>query len=215
MAIYPAEMPLLEEAMNEFSQNPSEQEDGNHIAFSKILEKCAEYETSPRSFREDSSEILNDPELAAAVPIWMNTAAPISVGSRDLVLENGPDVSNSSDEDSPTEEHGDKLTGVYVGDLKAPVILSQSEAARQKATAAYTEIETSGASDTSESEAPPSPKKGSGKKGSGKRKKASTRSPEHPMVNRAKSGCRAGGIRGVAGSGQTDTCVASGNPSKT
>jgi hypothetical protein len=40
---YPAEMPQLEEAMNEFSQNPSELEDGSHIAFSKILEKCAEY----------------------------------------------------------------------------------------------------------------------------------------------------------------------------
>jgi hypothetical protein len=42
----------------------------------------------------------------------------------------------SSDEDSTTEEHGDKLTGVYVGDLKAPVLLSQSEVARQKAVSA-------------------------------------------------------------------------------
>jgi hypothetical protein len=126
VVIYPEEMPQLEEAMIEFSQNPSEQEDGSHIAYSKILEKCAEYESSPRFFREDSSEILNDPELAAAVPRWMNTAAQVSVGSRDLVLENGPDTMNSSDEDSPTGEHGDKLPGVYVGDPKAPVRLSLS-----------------------------------------------------------------------------------------
>jgi hypothetical protein len=46
VVIYPAEMPQPEEAMIEFSQNPSEQEDGSHIAFSKILEKCAEYVSS-------------------------------------------------------------------------------------------------------------------------------------------------------------------------
>jgi hypothetical protein len=85
VVIYPAEMPQLEEAMNEFSQNPSEQEDGSHIAFSKILGKCAEYESSPRFFREDSDEIRSNPELAAAVPFWMNIAAQVSVGSRVLV----------------------------------------------------------------------------------------------------------------------------------
>jgi hypothetical protein len=137
VVIYPAEMPQLEEAMIEFSQNPSEQEDGSHIAFSKILEKCAEYESSPRFFREESDEILSNAELAAAVPLWMNIAAQVSVGSRDLVLENGPDVMKSSDEDSPTEDHGHKLTGIYVGDLKAPVFISQSEVAKQKAAADY------------------------------------------------------------------------------
>jgi hypothetical protein len=54
VVIYPAELPQREEAMIEFSQNPSETEDGIHIAFSKILEKLAEYETSPRFLREDS-----------------------------------------------------------------------------------------------------------------------------------------------------------------
>jgi hypothetical protein len=135
VVIYPAEMPQLEEAMNEFSQNPAELEDGSHIAYSKILEKCAEYETSPRFYGEDSDEIRSNPELAAAVPLWMNVAAQVSVGSRDLVLENGPDVMNSSDEESPTEEHGEKLEGMYVGGIKAPVLLSQSEVARQKAAA--------------------------------------------------------------------------------
>jgi hypothetical protein len=60
----------------------------------------------------------------------MSTAAQVSVGSRDYVLEDGPDVTNSSDEDSPKEEHGEVLTGMYTDVLKAPVLLSQSEAAR-------------------------------------------------------------------------------------
>jgi hypothetical protein len=57
----------------------------SHIAFSKILEKCAEYETSPRFFREDSDVIRrNVPnmkcaeyELAEVVPLWMSTTVDI------------------------------------------------------------------------------------------------------------------------------------------
>jgi hypothetical protein len=67
----------------------------------------------------------------------MNIAAQTSVGGRDLVLENGPHTMNSDDEESVKEEHGDVLTGVYTNGLKAPVILSQSEVARQKAAASY------------------------------------------------------------------------------
>jgi hypothetical protein len=137
VVIYPAEMPQLEEAMNEFLQNPSEMEDGSHIAFSKILKKCAECETSPRFFRQESDEIRSNPELAAAVPLWMNIAAQVSVGSRDLVFEKGPDVADSSDEGCPTEEHGEKLEGMSVNGIKAPVLISQSDVARQKAAAAY------------------------------------------------------------------------------
>jgi hypothetical protein len=62
----------------------------------------------------------------------LNTAAQVSVGSRNFVSESGPDVMNSRDEDLPFEEHGECLTGVYTYGLKAPVVLSQSEVARQK-----------------------------------------------------------------------------------
>jgi hypothetical protein len=134
--IYPAEMPQFAEAMDEFLNNPSEYEDGSHIAFIKIIEKCADYQSIPRFLREDCEAIRSDTELATKVPIWMNTAAQVSVGSRDYVLENGPDVMNSSDEDSPKEEHGEALTGMYTEGLKAPVMLSQSEVAHQKAAAA-------------------------------------------------------------------------------
>jgi hypothetical protein len=63
----------------------------------------------------------------------LNIAAKASVGGRNLVLESGPDVMNSSDEDLPYEEHGEVLTGVFTGTLKAPVLLSRSETARLRA----------------------------------------------------------------------------------
>jgi hypothetical protein len=190
----------------------------------------------------------------------MSTAAQVSLGGRDFVLENGPDVMNSSDEDSKTEEHGEVLTGMYMNCLKAPILISKSGVARQKAAWSCAksqeygvtvsdspqasgfeggdssdadlsrsqsvfslpapsnggfEIETSGLSDTSESDVPPASqeRKNSGKKGSGK--KAATRHAEHPMATRSQEVSRAGGLRPVVGSGQTDTCVANGNPSKT
>jgi hypothetical protein len=281
--IYPAKLPQLPEALDEFMSNPVVYEDGSHIAFSEIIEKCAEYEAIPRFLREDSDMIQSDPELASVVPQWMNMAAQTAVGSHDLVLENGPDVMNSEDEDSPKEEHGGVLTGIYVGDLKAPVLPSQSEVARQKEAAAYAKSigdgtridsgsnhpsEDSGFSDFSQS-APTSPahtrcgsrfdtpetfdseqprrssnpfvsrpftptgsvpshdtlatavsdtlpvlKKGKrgGKRGG---KKAPIRPAEHPMTTRTRDASRAGGLRGVSGSGETDTRVANGNPSKT
>jgi hypothetical protein len=71
--------------------------------------------------------------LSASVPLWMNTAEKTSVGGRPLVLENGPDVMHSSDEDSAVEEHGEALTGMYTEGLKAPVLLSRFEVDRQRA----------------------------------------------------------------------------------
>jgi hypothetical protein len=135
IVIYPADMSQIEEALSDFSQNPSEAEDGSHNALSKILEHSAEYASLPRFLRGDSSEIQNNPELDAAASFGLSTAAQVSVGSRDYVLENGPDVMNSSDEDSPQEESGEVLTGMYTNGLKAPVLLSQSEVARQRAAA--------------------------------------------------------------------------------
>jgi hypothetical protein len=133
--VYPSDMPSIDEDLSDFSQNPSEAEDGSHIAFAKIIEHSVGYTSPPRFLREDCSEIQNDPELAAAVPLGLSIAAQVSVGSRDYVLETGPDVMNSSDEDSPQEERGEAVEWMYTGDLKAPVLLSQSDAARQRAAA--------------------------------------------------------------------------------
>jgi hypothetical protein len=105
--------------LDEFVNNPSELEDGKHIAYARIGEKAGEFETIPKFLREDSESVQSDPVLAAAVPIMLTTAAQVSVGSRNLVSEDGPDVMNSSDEDSPQEEHGEKLEGMYTSGLKA------------------------------------------------------------------------------------------------
>jgi hypothetical protein len=101
--IYPAEVPQLEEAMNAFAQNQIPLEDGDDIALSKMLEGSRQFENSPRFFREDGEEIRSNPEFATSVPLWMNIAAQASTEGRQLVLENGSDVMNSSDEDSENE----------------------------------------------------------------------------------------------------------------
>jgi hypothetical protein len=132
---YPQDMPQIAEELDEYLRNPSNLEDGKHIAYSKIVEKAGEFAEIPKFCREDCEMVQSDPVLAAAVPVTLNTAAQVSVGSRDYVLENGPGVMNSTDEDSPEEEHGEKLTGMYTAGLKAPVLVSQSKVARQRAAA--------------------------------------------------------------------------------
>jgi hypothetical protein len=130
--VYPADIPLIEPAVEEFAQNPSAREDGSHIAYTKILSNVMKFEQLPRILTEDSSE-LSGTDLGAAAPIWLNTADQVSVGGRSLVHEDGPNIMNSDEEDSPKEEHGDELTGMYTDGLKAPVILAQSQVAFQKA----------------------------------------------------------------------------------
>jgi hypothetical protein len=45
---------------------------------------------------------------------WMSTASQIATGGRRQVPEDGPDVINS-ESDSDNEQHGDQLTGAYIG----------------------------------------------------------------------------------------------------
>jgi hypothetical protein len=135
LVVYPADVPSIEQALSEFSNDPSEKEDGSHVVLAQILSSASEYEVCPRILREDSSELT--PEQAEVAPLLLNISAQVSVGSRDLVDEDGPDVMNSSDEDSPKEERGDKLTGTYTDGLKAPVLLTQSQVAQQRALYAH------------------------------------------------------------------------------
>jgi hypothetical protein len=62
----------------------------------------------------------------------MITAARIATGSRKRVLEDGPDVMNSDDEDSKKEEHGDKLTNMYANGCPS---LDQARMTEQQAQA--------------------------------------------------------------------------------
>jgi hypothetical protein len=130
---YPADMPPIAEELGEFVSHSSDLEEGKHVAYAAIAEKVGEMDPLPNFFRDDSDMIRNDPILSVDVPRMLNTAAQVSVGCRDFVLENGPDVLHSSDEDAPEDDRGDVLTGMYIGDLKTRVTLSQSEVASQKA----------------------------------------------------------------------------------
>jgi hypothetical protein len=51
--------------------------------------------------------------MSEKVPGWMNTAAKVATGNRRRVLENGPDVMNSDEEDAIKAEQGDALEGMY------------------------------------------------------------------------------------------------------
>jgi hypothetical protein len=133
MILYPDDMPPIAEEVAAFISHPSELEDNKHLAYEQIGESMAEFVVPPTLCRSDSEIVQGDPVFAAAAPELLTLAAQVSVGSRSLVLENGPEVMNSSDEDSPNEEHGYKLTGMYTNNLKAPVYLSQSQVAQQKA----------------------------------------------------------------------------------
>jgi hypothetical protein len=86
--VYPSDMPSIDEALSDFSQNPSESDDCSHIAFAKILEHSAGYVSPPVFLREDCSEVQNDPEMAIAVPKGLALATQVSVGGRDYTLEN-------------------------------------------------------------------------------------------------------------------------------
>jgi hypothetical protein len=63
----------------------------------------------------------------------------VATGSRRRVLEDGPDVMNSDDEDSKVEEHGDKLTGMYVNGCSSleQARLTEQQAQAQRASATF------------------------------------------------------------------------------
>jgi hypothetical protein len=71
------------------------------------------------------------------VPKWMITAARIATGNRRRVLENGPDVMNSEDEDAVKENHGEELTGMYAPGCSSldQARLTEQQAQEQRAAA--------------------------------------------------------------------------------
>jgi hypothetical protein len=132
MIIYPEDMPPIKEELEAFMSHPSEMEDNKHVAYEHIATGIGESVVAPKFCRLDSDIVQRDPVFAAAAPEMLTLATQVSVGSSTLVLENGPNVMNSSDEDSSEGDHGEVLTGVYANGLKAPVVLSQSDVAFQK-----------------------------------------------------------------------------------
>jgi hypothetical protein len=208
--------------------------------------------------------------MAEKVPTWMNTAAQVATGNRKMVLEDGPDVMNSDEDDAPKEEHGEVLTGMYTSEMgpnPGPMKLTPPQVAAQKAAAQAlkaskvpprSQSPIGGSSDEDEPtgsewiwsqtkgcmrrnksfrdrastagskvETPlkpvQAPQKGTTQESKGKESKGprTVNQPKEeqksskPMETRRQEASRAGGLRPAGGSGQKDTRVAKGNPSKT
>jgi hypothetical protein len=112
VVIYPKELTQLDQVLSTGDPN-IDSEDGHPIDYASILQAAQSYEEKPLFLREDHEQITSDPVKSMEVSKWMNTAAKVATGSRQRVLENGPDVMCSDDEDAIKEEHGDELTGVH------------------------------------------------------------------------------------------------------
>jgi hypothetical protein len=136
VVIYPKELTQLNAVLS--TGDPSiDSENGHPIAYTRILQESQKYDRPPLFLREDSDQIINDPAMSEHVPMWLCMAERVETGSRRRVLEDGADTVKSDDEAVedvvPDEEHN-----MYTAEMdpkKGPKVLSQSEAARQRAAA--------------------------------------------------------------------------------
>jgi hypothetical protein len=115
VVIYP---PTLEKlgTVRESRDSSLDCEDGHDISYQRFLSACDSFENPPRFFSSNCGD-FGGLDIAAQVPKWMYTAAQISIGGRNQVLENGNDVCNS-ESDSENEEHGDDLKDMYTSEIK-------------------------------------------------------------------------------------------------
>jgi hypothetical protein len=303
VVIYPKELTQLEQVLS--TGDPSvDSEDGHPIAYTTIIQAAQSYERMPLFLREDYEQITSNPTWSVEVPKWLNTASRVATGSRRRVLENGPDVMRSDEEDALKDEHGEELTGMYAPGCISleQAKMTPEQAAEQRAALASGEPPSSppetgtivpfrepisrsqtpvtGSSDDDDPNGPgtiwspsrgifrqnknrkvpaapqkalpgpemkallapepmkalPAPTKGenvtqkksvpppqpvSAPKPKGTAQRTSRPKPtteaqaSKPMETRKQAASRAGSLRSGGGSGQTDTCVAQGNPSKT
>jgi hypothetical protein len=133
--IYPKDLPQLEAVLNTGDPN-IDSADGHPVAYAAILQASQSFENRPIFLKEDSEQVANDPELAKASE-WMAIAKQVATGNRVRVLENGPDVMNSDDEEI-ADMQPDVEPNMYTSEMdpsKGPIKLSQSQVAAQKAAA--------------------------------------------------------------------------------
>jgi hypothetical protein len=90
--------------------------------------------------REDCDQLTSHPVWSTKIAQWMITAARVATGGRRRVLEDGPDVMNSDDEDAKKEEHGEELTGMYGQGCTSldQARMSEQQAQMQRAAASFT-----------------------------------------------------------------------------
>jgi hypothetical protein len=299
VVIYPKDLTGLAQVLT--SRNvivPDDLEDHSEL-YSAMLDESDQFECPPLFMREDCDQLASHPVYSLDAPKWMTTAARVATGNRRRVLEDGPDVMNSDDEDSKKDEHGEELKGMYAQGCSSleQARISEQQAQMQRAMASVQnsspnvlallspgttrqptpvnsededwswmhegqrklaeiakaelaknpvlslppprpatripdpEVQTpakdtvvkktvkkAAASPRAPADQPtgakaPPPTKGQAKGQESPETKVSTPMETRGQAKKKASG--AGGLRGVAGSGQTDTRVAKGHPSKT
>jgi hypothetical protein len=134
VVIYPKELTGLHEALTSGNPNIGE-EDGHPIAYAQIIQESQKFENPPLFLGSDCDQIVSDPVWAAKVPEWLCTAERVATGRRKRVLQNGPDTWNSDDE-AVADVEPDKELNRYTEEMDpklGPKVLSQAEAARQRA----------------------------------------------------------------------------------
>jgi hypothetical protein len=112
VVIYPPELDRLQSVLS----TDKSQWDVAHWqeeACERIVSARDSFEHLPLFFTSDQEELKNHVDLSK-IDEWMSTASQIATGGRRQVPEDGPDVINS-ESDSDNEQHGDQLTGAYIG----------------------------------------------------------------------------------------------------
>jgi hypothetical protein len=112
IVIYP---PTLSEFTRVPSGDSSNLESGHEIAYQRIASACTLFE-SPPAFYSADSQSFGGLDIVEKVPLWMHTAAQVSIEGRKQVLEDGADVCNS-ESGSENEDFGEELTGMYTSDV--------------------------------------------------------------------------------------------------
>jgi hypothetical protein len=113
VVFYPQEITGLSQVLTSRNVTVDDDLEDNSELYEAILNESDQFECPPLFMREDCDELTSHPVWALKIGQWMITAARVATGSRPRVLEDGPDVMNSDDEDSKKDEHGEELTGMY------------------------------------------------------------------------------------------------------
>jgi hypothetical protein len=218
-------------------------EDGHDLAYEKILDACSKFASPPVFYRSDQLDSL-EPETAAKVPGWMHSAEQISIGGRRQVLEDGSDVFNSESDPDTDDDHGSEIKDAYQGihtdshgdslGTIHKVPTEQANAMRASAKQASSWVSRMDPPPVQERKAAPmnsdkddpqtmsydqerAVKHARKMAGAPLEKSSQVNESTHVMVTRSqeKKTNRAGGLPPAVGSGQKDTRVTKGHPSKT
>jgi hypothetical protein len=184
VVIYPKELTGLSQVIT--TRNVVVQDDVEDHAelYAGILKKCDEFENPPIFMTEDCDQLIANPAWSSKIGEWMAIAARAATGGQRRVLEDGPDVMRSDDEDSKVEEHGEELHDCFVGCASlADLRLTEQQAQELRGFSAFSSAITYQPTESSQSSPPlpeyPSP--------DSEQKATTTKSDEESVAPRSDS----------------------------